>query len=126
MDRVVVSDLPDDNIGAIALVDQLGNSVSSVSKGLDYTVVTSIKNNQRTAQNYTYIVEVFNSRGVVQDIDMFTGTIDAAQLVKIAYASLRAGSENVGYTVKVFLLDESSTILLGRVMETQVAAVNPA
>ncbi|MCI0420374.1 MAG: hypothetical protein L0312_14305, partial [Acidobacteria bacterium] len=47
----------------IAFVDAQGTTVTTVKRGTDVSVVTTVKNLQRTSQEYLYIVEIFNSRG---------------------------------------------------------------
>ncbi|MGI0012384.1 MAG: hypothetical protein ACREBU_02920, partial [Nitrososphaera sp.] len=96
MSRMAIKSQGGNDTG-IAFVDAQGTTVTSAKRGSDVTVVTSVKNLQRTSQEYLYIVEIFNSRGIVVDIDTFTGTIDQAQELKLDDASLRGGSEKSAY-----------------------------
>ncbi|MGI0024454.1 MAG: hypothetical protein ACREA4_04830, partial [Nitrososphaera sp.] len=126
MSRMAISKAQDDSDTGIAFVDAQGATVSSVKRGSDVTVVTSFKNLQRASQEYLYVVEIFNSRGIVVDIDTFRGSLDQAQELKLDDASLRGGSEKSAYTVKVFLLDESlnGSIFLAPVVEARISVVS--
>ena len=82
-----------ENGGGIVFADSLGNTVSSISAGSEITFVTSFKNLQGTAQQYLYIVEVFNSQGIVVDLDTFTGTMQAGEALTLKEGSFTAEGE---------------------------------
>ncbi|MGI0025162.1 MAG: hypothetical protein ACREA4_08465, partial [Nitrososphaera sp.] len=111
----------------ITFADAQGNSVITASRGQDITVVTTLKNPQRVSQDFVYIMEVFNSRGVVMEIDIISGRIDSTLAETIQQASLQVGGGNGAYTIKVFLIThDENPELLADVMVAQLPLVNPS
>ncbi|HEV8388063.1 MAG TPA: hypothetical protein VGQ03_10625 [Nitrososphaera sp.] len=126
MERLIpVIDQPDVSATGITFADSQGNSVITASRGQDITVVTTIKNPQRVTQDYDYIMEVFDSSGVVVEIDIISGSIDSTQAETIQQASLEVGGEAGAYTIKVFLItNDENPELLADVMVAQLPVVN--
>lgn len=114
------------NGGGIVFADSLGNTVSSINVGSDVTVVTSFKNLQGTTQHYLYIVEVFDSQGIVVDLDTFSGIVQAGEALTLKEGSFTAEGKAGEYTVKIFVLDEAErgSIFLAPVIESQITVVS--
>ena len=53
-------------------------------------------------------MQVLDSRGIVMDIDIATGTIEGGQTAIIKDGSLHGGGEKNAYTIKVLLITPGS------------------
>jgi hypothetical protein len=106
----------------ISFSDSAGSPVAAVSAGQEVTVVTALKNNQRIQQDYVYIVQVLDSRGVAVAIDMLTSSLAPGQETTIQDISFRGeGGEQQAYTVKVFLVSVGdSPELLSEAITAQI------
>ena len=104
----------------LSFTDSQGSPLSTIPQNQDVNVLATIQNQQRVSQDYIYIVEVFDSDGIVVDIDMVAGSIISAQTATIKEGSLRAGDDGT-YTVKVFLLTPGENPqLLSDVLTTEI------
>jgi hypothetical protein len=70
-------------------------------------------------------MEVFDSSGVVVEIDILSESMDSTQAETIQQASLEIGGEDGAYTIKVFLItDDENPELLADVMVALLPVVN--
>jgi hypothetical protein len=83
-----------------------GIKVTTIDLGGNVTITSSMKNLQRSALTYTYIIEVLDSNGVALDIIERSGAVDGGMVSDIA--SPWIASENGSFTFKIFMIDESN------------------
>ncbi|MGI0048473.1 MAG: hypothetical protein ACREAW_02935 [Nitrososphaera sp.] len=113
----------------VTLLDAEGSEITnadSISAGSEISIVNSIKNLQRTSQSYSYILVVFDSAGVVVQLQQVrTGTLEQGQTVKIT-TDWTAPVQKSEYSFKIFVIDDSTypaSLLLKNSISTKVGVI---
>jgi hypothetical protein len=99
--------------GEIVLVNSTGISISTAKAGTSLIVTNTLKNQQRVAQQYDYVVEILDSDNVVVDLMMQSATLAKAETrnIKQDWSVDQSGV----YTIKIFVIEglsEKAPVLL--------------
>jgi hypothetical protein len=78
--------------------------IANPQKGLETSIPVTIKNTQRTVQQYTVIVQVIDENGVARYVDWQSGSLARGQSVDIS--SNWTPEDGGRYTVQVFIWDK--------------------
>jgi hypothetical protein len=104
----------------------VSSNSTALHSGDPITITNTIKNLQRTSQQYDYIIEILDKNNVAIELMTKSGTVDSGQSIKISQDWL-APKESGIYTIRIFVvqgLHEPAPILLKNSTSTEISVAS--